>query len=70
MTVAEDRPAMLLRPEAAAGLLQISRSKLYRLVSEGRIPATRIAGSIRIPARALEAYIDSQTTWPQAPIRR
>lgn len=63
MTVTEEQP-ILLRPEVAARRLEISRSKLYRLVQEGRLPATRIAGSIRIPAKALEAYVDANTTWP------
>jgi excisionase family DNA binding protein len=68
MTVTEEHPAVLLRPEAAAKVLSISRSKLYRLIQEGRIPATRVAGSVRVPIRALEAYIEASTTWPQAPV--
>jgi excisionase family DNA binding protein len=68
MTVAEqDRPA-LLRPEEAAALLQVSRSKVYRLISEKRLPAVRLTGSVRIPRAALMEMLDAATDWPESPM--
>lgn len=68
MTVAEqDRPA-LLRPEEAAALLQVSRSKVYRLISERRLPAVRLTGSVRIPRAALMEMLTAATDWPEAPM--
>jgi excisionase family DNA binding protein len=71
MTVAEarERPA-LLRPEEAAALLQVSRSKVYKLVSSGMLPAVRLTGSVRIPRAALLELIEAATSWPEAPTRR
>jgi excisionase family DNA binding protein len=70
MTVAEqDRPA-LLRPEEAAALLQVSRSKVYRLISEKRLPAVRLTGSVRIPRAALMEMLDAATDWPESPMGR
>lgn len=43
---------LLLTPEKAAGLLAISRSKLYQLLREGRLESVQI-GVCRIPHDAL-----------------
>jgi excisionase family DNA binding protein len=64
MTVAEIERPSLLRPDEAAAELRISRSKVYRLINEGRLPAVRITGNVRIPRVALEQYIAAATTWP------
>jgi len=65
MVIAE--PA-LLTPRAAADYLRVSRSKVYALIASGRLPATRITGSVRIPRGALEQYIAAATSWPEAPV--
>jgi excisionase family DNA binding protein len=66
MTVAErERPA-LMRPEDAAALLQVSRSKIYRLVADGWLPSVRLTGSVRIPRAALLELIEATTSWPGA----
>lgn len=54
----------LLRPAEAAEMLSMSRSKVYALVSNGRLPAVRAMGSVRIPRRALVEWIDRQTVTP------
>jgi excisionase family DNA binding protein len=62
MTV-ETAPALLTTVEAAE-MLRVSRSKVYALISAGRIPSTRITGSVRIPRAALEQFVAAATTWP------
>jgi excisionase family DNA binding protein len=64
MTIAE--PA-LMTPREAAAALRVSRSKIYSLITSGRLPSTRITGSVRVPRAALEQLISASTTWPDAP---
>jgi excisionase family DNA binding protein len=52
---------MLLRAEEAARALGIGRSKLYALVAAGEIPVIRIGRSTRIPAAALERWVEERT---------
>lgn len=58
------RETLLLRPDEAAELLQVSRSKIYALVNQGRIPAVRLTGSVRIPRAPLEQMVREGTVWP------
>jgi excisionase family DNA binding protein len=51
----------LLRIEEAARVLALGRSKTYQLVMEGAIPSIHIGRSRRIPAAALERWIDQRT---------
>lgn len=48
---------MLLKPEAAARALQISRAKLYALLRRGDLRSIKIDGCTRIPVSVLEAFI-------------
>ncbi len=50
-------PQLLLKPEDAARVLGIGRTKLYMLIGEGRIGSVRIGGSRRVPVEALEEFI-------------
>ena len=52
---------MLLRAEEAARALGIGRSKLYALVAAGEIPVIRIGRATRIPAAALERWVEERT---------
>jgi excisionase family DNA binding protein len=54
-------PQMLLRAEEAARALGIGRSKLYALVAAGELPVIRIGRSTRIPAAALERWVEERT---------
>lgn len=56
-----DEAAELLRPEDAARLLSIGRSKLYALLAAGELPTIRIGRSVRVPRRGLEAWIAQNT---------
>lgn len=51
---------LLLRVGDAARLLAIGRSKAYRLVGDGTLPAIRVGESIRIPRDALLQWISEQ----------
>ena len=52
---------MLLRAEEAARALGIGRSKLYALLAAGELPVVRIGRSTRIPAAALERWVEERT---------
>ena len=52
---------MALKVEEVAALLAISRSQAYKLVRRGEIPSIQVGTAIRVPRRALEAWLDEQT---------
>ena len=61
---ASDRVAqehLLLRVTEAAALLGIGRSKLYELLAAGELPIVRIGRSVRVPAAALEQWVERRT---------
>jgi excisionase family DNA binding protein len=49
---------LLLTVPKAAEELSISRSSMYRLISEGRIPTVNLVGKIRIKETSLKSFID------------
>ena len=49
---------LLLRPEEAAKVLGVGRSRIYRLLADGVIPGIRVGRSVRVPADALRAWGD------------
>ncbi len=49
---------LLLRPEEAAEVLGIGRSKLYVLLAAGEIESVHIGTCRRIPLEALHGYVD------------
>jgi excisionase family DNA binding protein len=49
---------LLVTPLQAAGLLGISRSKLYALIKAGEIPSVTIGATRRIPHRDLVDYVE------------
>jgi excisionase family DNA binding protein len=51
---------LLIKPSAAAKLLDVSRSTLYELMSTGAIPSVRLEGGrlLRIPYAALKKIAD------------
>jgi excisionase family DNA binding protein len=48
---------LLLKPEEAAELLSIGRSKVYELIGTGELVSVRIGTSRRIPADALAEFV-------------
>ncbi|NLY38603.1 MAG: helix-turn-helix domain-containing protein [Firmicutes bacterium] len=51
---------MLLKPAKVAQQLDMSKSKLYRMVRENKIPHVIIDGCVRIPEKDLIEWIESQ----------
>ena len=49
---------LLLKYDEAAGMLAISKSKLYRRVIAGEIPAVKCGGNIRIRMTDLEQLVE------------
>jgi excisionase family DNA binding protein len=48
---------LLLKPEEAAEMLSIGRSKVYELIGTGELVSVRIGTSRRIPADALAEFV-------------
>lgn len=57
---------MLLKPEEAASLLRVGRTKLFQLVWSGELPVVRIGRSVRLPRADLERWIAARTVQPIA----
>ncbi len=49
---------LLLRPEEAAEVLSIGRSRLYELIGRGELASVRIGASRRVPARDLVRFVE------------
>lgn len=49
---------LLYSPSEAAALVGVGRSTLYELIGSGAIESVRIGTLRRVPARALEEYVD------------
>lgn len=49
--------SLLYKPEAAAEVLGIGRSKIFELIAAGQIETVQIGRSRRVPAQALEEYV-------------
>jgi excisionase family DNA binding protein len=47
---------ILIRPEEAAQLLAVSRSKFYELLAQGVLPSVHIGRALRVPYDALRAF--------------
>lgn len=56
---------LLTVPEAAARL-SLSRATTYQLVRRGDLPCVRVGRTVRVPARALEAWIMARTIGGEA----
>jgi excisionase family DNA binding protein len=55
---------LLLRPEEAAEILSIGRSKVYELIGTGELVSVRIGACRRIPAQALAEFVQQLQTDP------
>ena len=51
---------LLLKPEDAARILSLGRSKLYELLVAGELPAVKIGRATRIPAAAVRDWVERQ----------
>lgn len=48
---------LLLRVEKAAGLLGLSRTRVFKLIADGELGSVKVGGSRRVPRDALTAYV-------------
>ncbi|MGH8903790.1 MAG: helix-turn-helix domain-containing protein [Egibacteraceae bacterium] len=48
---------LLLRPEEAAELLGVGRSKMYELIAAGAVKSMKIGALRRVPVGALDDYV-------------
>jgi len=55
---------MLLRAGEVAKALGLSRSKAYAMMAAEVVPTVRFGRSVRVPAAALEAWINANTRQP------
>ena len=53
---------LLLRAEECARILGLGRSKVFQMMQRGELPVVRIGRSVRIPARALELWVNERTS--------
>jgi len=51
---------LLLRPEEAASVMGVSRSRIYELMRQGSLPRIHIGRSVRIPTQAVQAWVTLQ----------
>lgn len=51
----------MLTPSDIARILKISKSGVYNLLKRGEIPYLRVGKKIRVPAKSLNEFIESQT---------
>lgn len=51
---------LLLKPMEVAEILSIGKTTIYELLKTGEIPSIRIGRSIRIPAKAIEEWIEKE----------
>jgi excisionase family DNA binding protein len=54
----EQPPRLLLTVAEAAERLGLGRTKVYELLARGEIASVRIGAARRVPASALEAYVE------------
>lgn len=52
---------LLLTVSEACDQLRLGRTTVYQLIRDGRLPSLRVGRSRRIPAAALEQFIEQQT---------
>lgn len=52
---------LLLRPEEAAQLLSLGRTKVYELVRSGRLGSVKVGKRRLIPRKALEQFVEGLT---------
>ena len=50
-------PVLLVRPEDAARVLGVGRTKVYELMRSGALRSVRVGGLRRIPVAALDEFV-------------
>lgn len=53
---------LLLRADEVSRALGLGRSKVFLMMARGELPSVHIGRSVRVPARALEQWVEQQST--------
>jgi excisionase family DNA binding protein len=53
---------LLLKADEVARRLSLGRATVYLMIASGELPTLRKGRAVRVPARALERWIDERTT--------
>lgn len=64
-----ERTREIFTPDQAADYLQINRETVYRYIKTGRLVASKLGRSYRIPRRSLDLLLWSTRTQPALPLR-
>ena len=48
---------MLLTVAQVGAIMRLSRSTVYRLIEQGRLPAVRVGRAVRVPESAVDAHL-------------
>jgi excisionase family DNA binding protein len=48
---------LLLRPDEAAELIGVGRSKVYEMLATGELPSVRVGGRLRVPLNELREWV-------------
>jgi excisionase family DNA binding protein len=67
--VTTDRTPEIMTPEQAADYLQVNRETIYRYIRQGRLRASRIGRTYRIPRQGIEHLLWTTRTRPDIHIR-
>lgn len=59
----------VLTAEQAAGYLQVNRETVYRYIREGKLVASRLGRTYRVPRRSLELFLWSRRTREEITLR-
>jgi len=59
----------ILTPDQAADYLQVDRETVYRYIRQGKLVASRLGRSYRIPRRNLDLLLWTTSTRPDVPLR-
>lgn len=60
-----DTSKLLLRADEVASKLSVGRATAYEMMAGGLLPTVRIGRSVRVPARALEEWVERHATATQ-----
>lgn len=59
----------LFTPEQAADYLQVNRETIYRYIREGKLAASKLGRTYRVPRRSLDLLLWATRTRPDISIR-
>ena len=64
-----ERPPEIMTPDQAADFLQVDRETIYRYIRAGKLDASKLGRSYRIPRRNIELLLLATRTRPYIKLR-